>query len=338
MNIPGRLKVMLGLVAVTAGLLLFAGEDYRWTGHALFALTAFSLTALVVTKGAALAGRIRRPADRARFPLHRKYGLLAGTLVLTTFAYGIATAILRDILVLNSVHGLVGLLLVVLFAIQIFTGLSPRRLRLKTFHRWNGYTLAVIFVVQLGFGILASPLFTEEYPRYRVRWITLFEDNPWRADGFIDRQEYFITRVLDDGNYELSYRSDGQFIYVGLKVKTEGWAAIGLSAGSGMKDADIIFAYVSDGKAAVEDHYGTARGAHSPDTALGGTNDIVEFGGREADGFTIIEFKRPLVTQDKFDIPLVEGISQVMWAYALTDSVTEMHVAQGNIEVYLGPR
>ncbi|MBI2909555.1 MAG: hypothetical protein HYX92_18085 [Chloroflexi bacterium] len=160
-------------------------------------------------------------------------------------------------------------------------------------------------------------------------------DETWRPDGVIGPREYFITRALDEGNYEISYRTDGRYIYVGLKVKTSGWVGVGISAGEGMRNGDIVFAYVTDdGRAIVEDHFGVSATQHLPDIELGGTSDIVEFGGKEEGGYTIIEFKRPVASKDKFDISLVEGMQTLIWAYGVDDS-PEKHVAMGYIDVRL---
>ncbi len=102
-----------------------------------------------------------------------------------------------------------------------------------------------------------------------------------------------------------------------------------------MQNADIVFAYVTgDGQAIVEDHFGVSRAGHLPDIKLGGTDDIIEFGGREEDGYTIVEFKRLIAPEDKYSIPLVEGIQTLIWAYGADDS-PGMHVAQGYFEVRL---
>ena len=230
------------------------------------------------------------------------------------------------------------LLIVALSMVQIIAGLSLRRDLMKSVHHWNGYILAGLIVFQVAFGVLSSPLFTStgEYPRYTVRWLTLL-DETWRPDGTIGPREYFFTRVLDEGNYEMSYRTDGESIYVGLKVKTTGWVGVGISAGDGMRDADFVFAYVSDGKAIVDDSFGTGNYSHLPDTELGGTDDILESGGKEEEGVTVIEFKRPMITEDKYDIPLVGSVQTIMWAYGLHDN-EEIHIAAGFIEINIIPR
>ena len=339
MKITANLSIVIASIAVITGVLFIPNSEYRWIGHSIIGLATFSFVVATTIYGATLAGRIRRPPNRARFRLHRKLGIIMGFLIIAAFSYGLGMAISQRVILLNSIHGMSGLLIVTLSVVQIIAGLSLRRSLMKSVHHWNGYILAGLIVFQVAFGVLSSPLFTSsgEYPRYTVRWLTLL-DETWRPDGTIGPREYFITRVLDEGNYEMSYRTDGEYIYVGLKVKTTGWVGVGISAGDGMRDADFVFAYVTDdGRVIVEDHFSISRTQHLPDTELGGTNDIVEHGGREEEGFTIIEFKRPMVTDDKFDISLAEGVQTVIWAYGTGDS-SEMHIAQGYIEIVLGLR
>ena len=76
-------------------------------------------------------------------------------------------------------------------------------------------------------------------------------------------------------------------------------------------------------------------GPHPQDTELGGTNDILEFAGKEEDGYTTIEFKRKLDTGDKYDNPLVKGKNQILWSYGPDDTATSKHVNRGYGEISL---
>ncbi|MBM3119074.1 MAG: hypothetical protein FJ006_05895 [Chloroflexi bacterium] len=150
----------------------------------------------------------------------------------------------------------------------------------------------------------------------------------WTADGVISDGEY--TKVAKYGDYEINWASDEEYIYIGLKVKTTGWVAVGTQPGTTMKDADMVLGFVSDGKATVYDIYSTGDfGPHPPDTELGGTNDILEFGGKEMGGYTIIEFKRLLDTGDKYDRPFSVGTNQIIWSYGSDDNSTIKHVNRG---------
>ena len=156
----------------------------------------------------------------------------------------------------------------------------------------------------------------------------------WSADGVITDGEYIKTKAF--GDYEIYWTSDEQYIYIGMKAKTGGWLAVGMQPGITMKDADMVLGFVRDGKTTVSDHFSTGSyGPHSPDTELGGTDDILEFGGREADSYTVMEFKRLLNTGDKYDLPVSRGINKIIWSYGLDDQSERKHVSRGYGEIDL---
>nr|WP_240910972.1 DOMON domain-containing protein [Thermococcus sp. MV5] len=73
------------------------------------------------------------------------------------------------------------------------------------------------------------------------------------------------------------------------------------------------------------------------DEQLGGSNDILEFGGREENGYTVIEFKRKLNTGDKYDKTLTPG-QKVRFIFALADVdefTTKHNIARGYGELTL---
>jgi len=103
-----------------------------------------------------------------------------------------------------------------------------------------------------------------------------------------------------------------------------------------MKNADMVLGSVEDGEATVYDQFSTGDfGPHKADTELGGTDDILEFGGKEAGGYTIIEFKRALNTGDKYDHPLSKGANKIIWSYGSDDKSTIKHVNRGYGELDL---
>lgn len=156
----------------------------------------------------------------------------------------------------------------------------------------------------------------------------------WSADGVIAAGEYTKTKTY--GDYEINWATDGKYVYLGLKAKTTGWLAIGIQPGSTMKDADMVFCFVKDGKATVYDHFSTGSyGPHSSDSELGGKNDILEYAGKEDGGYTIIEFKRALSTDDKYDKPLSKGTNKIIWAYGSDDEPTLKHIIRGYGEIDL---
>jgi hypothetical protein len=156
----------------------------------------------------------------------------------------------------------------------------------------------------------------------------------WSADGVIQPGEYAGMQSYTD--CELSWLSDGQYIYIGMKAKTTGWVAMAIQPGSRMKNADIVLGFVKDGKATVYDQFSDVDfGPHPQDTELGGTNDILEFAGKEEGGYTTIEFKRKLDTGDKYDNPLAKGKNQILWSYGPDDTATSKHVNRGYGEITL---
>ncbi len=156
----------------------------------------------------------------------------------------------------------------------------------------------------------------------------------WAADGVLDYGEYDHTAVYQD--YEIQWASGGDYIYIGMRAPTRGWVAVGFKPidsppSSAMNDADMIFGLIKDGQAKISDQLSTGpMGPHIPDTELLGTNDVAEFGGAEEGGYTTIEFKRALITDDEFDHDLEPGIEiPIIWSYSESDSLAAKHAISG---------
>ncbi|MBU2535929.1 MAG: DOMON domain-containing protein [Chloroflexota bacterium] len=161
----------------------------------------------------------------------------------------------------------------------------------------------------------------------------------WKPDGVIGSGEYLSEASHANGAHELFWNSDQQYIYIGMRAKTSGWVAMAVQPGSKMKDADMVFGYVEDGEVTVLDLYSTGNfGPHPPDTELGGTDDIIEYGGAEADGYTTIEFKRALATGDQYDQELSSGKNQIIWSFGSRDDFSLKHSNRGYGEIDLPPR
>jgi hypothetical protein len=158
----------------------------------------------------------------------------------------------------------------------------------------------------------------------------------WSADGVFEDGEYLSEMQYANGNYEIRWMSDDQYIYIGIRARTTGWAAVGIQPGTRMRDADIIMGAIEGGEVTIYDMFSTGTfGPHPPDTELGGSHDIVEFGGREGGGFTTIEFKRALDTGDNFDHPLSQGVHQIIWSFGSDDRSDIKHVTRGYGEIRL---
>jgi hypothetical protein len=156
----------------------------------------------------------------------------------------------------------------------------------------------------------------------------------WSADGIIKVREYHGSNNYS--NFEVHWRSDDQYVYIGMKAKTNGWLSIAVQPGSRMKNADMIFGYIKDGELTIEDLFSTGDfGPHPPDTELGGTSDILESAGIEEGGFTTIEFKRKLDTSDQYDNTITEGTNKIIWAYGSSDNLSTKHSTRGYGEIDL---
>jgi len=151
-------------------------------------------------------------------------------------------------------------------------------------------------------------------------------------DGKIDPGEYVLKAEFDGGDQKLHWRFQGETIVFAMEAKTTGWVALGIDPEQVMNEADMIFGWVTeDGRVNVVDAFATGPiGPHPPDVELGGSADVLEYGGTQSDGVTTIEFSRTLNTGDRYDkeIPR-EGTLKVIWAYGESDDFEKFHVTAG---------
>lgn len=158
---------------------------------------------------------------------------------------------------------------------------------------------------------------------------TAAKPGTWTADGVIADDEYQKSQQL--GDLEVCVRVDGDDVSLALRGRTTGYLALGIGAERAMKNADILMFYVRDGRAYAEDTYSTGIfGPHLPDVKLGGRDDIEQVGGSEADGITVVEFRRKLDTGDPRDKPLRPGENKVIWAVGRGDDINAKHIRRGS--------
>ena len=152
-------------------------------------------------------------------------------------------------------------------------------------------------------------------------------------DGIVSPDEYPFNARFKGGDFVVHWRVEDDTIFMALVGETDGWVAIGFEPTKAMKDADMIFGWVSSGgEVNVVDAYSTGtNGPHPPDTDLGGTDDILAFGGTKEGGTTTIEFKRLLSTGDSYDktIPK-DGEVDIIWGTGPSDSFTSKHGSKGS--------
>jgi PKD repeat protein len=156
-------------------------------------------------------------------------------------------------------------------------------------------------------------------------------------DGVIDVNEYPHNVVHSSTGVHVYWYNDENDMYVGIVSPGFGWVALGFDPEFAMREANFIFGYVSEGETHVSDQYGVSSFTHTPDTDIGGTDDILEYAGSEVSGETIIEFRFPLDSGDSKDKPLNQGDSYtVLVAYSSSaDNFTSKHTAKGSITISL---
>ena len=162
-------------------------------------------------------------------------------------------------------------------------------------------------------------------------------------DGVITSGEYSFSVSFGGGDLIVHWKVDAGTLTMALEGKTTGWLSIGLDPGQAMQGADMVVGWIDGaGILHVVDAYSTgSTGPHPPDTQLGGTDDLIDVGGSESAGTTVIEFSRSLSTGDQYDkdIP-TSGDLKVIWATGSSDNFNDQHArttrGTGTINFALG--
>lgn len=145
-------------------------------------------------------------------------------------------------------------------------------------------------------------------------------------DGVIGEGEYAHQLVDETTGMTLSWTVLGQRLFMAMSSPGQGWIAMGLDPdGPIMQGADILMGYVANGETFLEDHWANSPTSHVNDVDAGGTNNIVAFAGSENQAGTVIEFERPILTDDAFDKPLPHKEIFVQIAYAQKDDWKTYH-------------
>lgn len=176
--------------------------------------------------------------------------------------------------------------------------------------------------------ILLSGCVQKEMPRPE-------EPGGWEPDGVIGDDEYFGSAILygpessgySGGAMEVFWTIDDEYLYMALKGDTTGWVSIGFDPLEWKKYADVVIGYVDGDEVVVDDqHIIDIYGPHISDEDLGGNFDILEFGGLEREGQTVIEFKRRLDTGDEFDTVIKPDQDlSIVWSMSNSDDLQHKH-------------
>lgn len=118
-------------------------------------------------------------------------------------------------------------------------------------------------------------------------------------DGTIGTDEYTFNAVAKFNVFTLYWEAIGDEIYFGIWARTTGYVGINVDPGEILNDADLLYGWVDGNDVEMADTYSDSPfGPPKLDTSDGGTDDILEFAGKEDNGVTIFEFRRKLVTTD----------------------------------------
>ncbi|MBN2830551.1 MAG: T9SS type A sorting domain-containing protein [Candidatus Cloacimonetes bacterium] len=141
-------------------------------------------------------------------------------------------------------------------------------------------------------------------------------------------------QTVSTAGVTLNYRvtDDSQNLECQLSANTTGWVAVGFDPTNTMQNGNIIIGYDQAGTTMIRDDWGTTQTAHSADTAIGGTNDIITSSSMETGGVTELHFIIPLDSGDTKDKPLMIGQSYpIILARGANgaDNFTGMHAGAG---------
>ncbi len=137
---------------------------------------------------------------------------------------------------------------------------------------------------------------------------------------------------------EILWQIEGENIKITIKAPTTGWVSIGFDPVFMMKDANIIIGYIKEGDLFIRDDFGNANTRHTPDTQLGGIDNVLNAEGVEENGTTTLIFSIPLDSGDKVDRALIKGEEYtIILAYGKdqSDSFTSYHKKRGKTTIKL---
>ncbi len=150
------------------------------------------------------------------------------------------------------------------------------------------------------------------------------------VDGKITKLEYRNLYHNNAIRMTLYWTIDGDTLYIGLEAPAKGWVSWGVTTDAG---ADMVLAFVKDGKLNILDTFGKPHQAHKADPEQGGKSDLLASAGTESEvetaigkvTLTVVEFSRKLNTGDKTDNAVAEGALRTFLAYSDADDFTTYH-------------
>ena len=112
-----------------------------------------------------------------------------------------------------------------------------------------------------------------------------------------------------------------------------GFFAIGF--GKGMYNSDMIICELAQSEIVCGDYWSTSGMRPKLDTALGGTNDIVQLGYSIEGTTNIVKLNRKLNTGDQYDHVIVNGTNPMIWAFSDSEKNLSMHSDYASVNAQL---
>ena len=151
------------------------------------------------------------------------------------------------------------------------------------------------------------------------------------CDGIIEDSEYSKTFTFQDGKFELFWEIIEDRIHFGMMAQTLGYISLNIDPTFLLKNGDLYYGFVNESASYMVDQYSTGVvGPPENDVELGGTYDILEFEGKEDNGYTIFEFTRLLDTGDDYDNVIPRGEIDISWSYHSSDDISRIPSEKGS--------
>jgi hypothetical protein len=148
-------------------------------------------------------------------------------------------------------------------------------------------------------------------------------------DGAINADEYENSFTHDDSSTTLHWTIVDDVIYMGIEADSRGWLGFGwmhTQENRKLGADQLIFIYENDEGTVLDMFQDTARREPSPDEDLGGSNSIEDYAITRDGTSWVIEFSRPLDTEQETDVDIVPGEPMILLiAHATTMNIGREH-------------
>jgi hypothetical protein len=143
-------------------------------------------------------------------------------------------------------------------------------------------------------------------------------------------------KEVKSGDMSFQWKIEGNLLQGTIRAKTEGWVSVGFNPTKAMKDGMFVIGSVTDGKAVVENHFGTEKGKHVANKDLGCKETLTNTSAKRDGAFTEVSFTMPIDFDDKCSKPLsLDKDTKLILAYGSSSKLTSGHPFVRKITVNL---